>query len=162
MARPSLYETRIKPHLEEIRKLMGEGVSKKQIAKRYGISESTFYKYQREIEEVKTIAASGREPAVLELEESAFKSAMGHCVTVTKGMKCVIKDYDENGKLKSVRETVVPYEETIYTPPNAAVLCFLLKNWSDYSNDPAAAKLRAEEFNLKKKIAQANNFDLEV
>lgn len=162
MARPSLYETRIKPHLEEIRKLMGEGVSKKQIAKRYGISESTLYKYQREIEEVKTVVSQGREIAVEQLEDSAFKSAMGHCVTVTKGMKCTIKEYNEDGKLKSVRETVVPYEETVYTPPNAAVLCFLLKNWSDYSNDPAAAKLRAEEFKLKEKIAKANNFDLEV
>ena len=162
MARPSLYETRIKPHLEEIRKLMGEGISKKQIADRFGISESTLYKYQREIEDVKAIATSGREPAVKQLENSAFQSAMGHCVTVMKGMKCTIKEYDENGKLKSVREIVEPYEETVYTPPNAAVLCFLLKNWGGYSNDPAAAKMRAEEFELKKAIAKANNFDMEV
>lgn len=162
MARPSLYERKIKPYLDEICKLMGEGISKAQIAAQFGISESTLYKYQRENDEFKKAAIEGRKIAVKELENSAFKSAIGHCVTVTKGMKCIIKEYDENGKLKKVREIVEPYEETIYTPPNAAVLCFLLKNWSDYSNDPAAAKMRLQELELKKAVAKANNFDLKV
>lgn len=162
MARPSLYEVKIKPYLDEIRELMGQGVPKAQIAKRYGISESTLYKYQREIDDVAEIASKGREPAVEQLEKSAFQSAMGHCVTVQKGMKCVVKKYDDNGKLKEVREIVEPYTETVYTPPNSAVLIFLLKNWGGYKNDPDATKLRREELELKKEVAKANNFDLDV
>ena len=162
MARPSMYETKIKPYLSEIQELMAKGVPKAEIAEQFGISESTLYKYQREIEEFKQTATVGRGRAVRDLENAAFQSAIGHCVTVTKGMKCVVKEYDENGKVKSVSEKVVPYEETQYIPPNAAVLCFLLKNWSDYSNDPQAAEMRKKEYELKKAVAKENNFDLDV
>ncbi len=162
MARPSLYETKIKPHLKEISELLAQGIPKAQIAGKFGISESTFYKYQREIESFKKTAATGRERSVKALEAKAFDAAMGYCVQVTKGMKVMQKEYDANGKLKSVKETVEPYEETVYVPPNAAILCFLLKNWGNYSNDPAATEMRASELELKKAIAKANNFDLEV
>ncbi|MBR4859344.1 MAG: Hin recombinase [Clostridia bacterium] len=157
-----MYETKIKPYLAEIQELMAKGVPKAEIAEQFGISESTLYKYQREIEDFKKAATAGRGRAVRDLENAAFQSAIGHYVTVGKGMKCVVKEYDENGKVKSVRETVVPYEETQYIPPNAAVLCFLLKNWSDYSNDPQAAEMRKKEYELKKAVAKENNFDLEV
>ena len=162
MARPSLYETKIKPYLAEIQELMAKGVPKAEIAAQFGISESTLYKYQREIEDFKKAATAGRERAVKQLENAAFQSAIGHMVTVTKGMKCVVKDYDESGKVIKVREVIEPYEETQYIPPNAAVLCFLLKNWSNYSNDPQASAMRKMELELKTAVAKANNFDLEV
>lgn len=162
MARPSLYETQIEPHLKEIRELLAQGIPKAQIAHKFGISESTFYKYQREIESFQETAKTGRERSVKRLEGTAFNAAMGYYVNVKKGMKVMRKEYDENGKLKCVNETVEPYEETVYVPPNAAILCFLLKNWGGYSNDPEAAKMRLNEFELKKAIAKENYFDLEV
>lgn len=162
MARPSLYETRIKPNLEEISELLAQGIPKAQIAHKFGISEGTFYKYQREIEDFAKTAATARRRLVKELEAKAFDAAMGYHVTVAKGMKVMRKEYDENGKLKCVKETVEPYQETVYVPPNAAILCFLLRNWGGYSNDPAAAEMRIKEYELKKAIAKANTFDLEV
>lgn len=163
MARPSLYETKIKPYLEEIAELIGQGIPKAQIAERFGISERTLYKYQREIEEFQKTTAAGRKRAVKELEATAFKSATGYFITVQKVMKVLVKEYDEDsGKLKSVREVLEPYEEEQYFPPNSAMLIFLLKNWSDYSNDPQAAAARLKELELKTAVAKANNFDLEV
>ncbi len=162
MARPSLYETKIKPYLEEIRELIGQGIPKAQIAAKFGISESTLYKYQREIEDFKQTATAGKQVAVKELEATAFKSATGHVVTVQKVMKVLVKDYDENGKLKKVREVLEPYEEEQYYPPNSAMLIFLLKNWSDYSNDPQAAAARLKELEVKIAVAKSNNFDLEI
>ena len=163
MARPSLYETKIKPYLEEIAELIGQGIPKAQIAAKFGISERTLYKYQREIEEFKKTATAGRAPAVKTLEATAFKSATGYYITVKKVAKLIVKEYDaDSGKLKSVREVLEPYEEEQYYPPQNAMLIFLLKNWSDYSNDPQAAAARLKELELKIAVAKANNFDLEV
>ena len=163
MARPSLYDTKIKPNLEEIAELIGQGIPKAQIAAKFGISESTLYKYQREIEEFRQTATAGKIRAVKELEATAFKSATGHVVTVQKVMKVLVKEYDEtSGKLIRAREVLEPYEEEQYYPPNSAMLIFLLKNWADYSNDPQAAAARLKELALKTAVAKANNFDLEA
>lgn len=162
MARPSLYEKRIKPYLSEITELMGKGVTRAEIAKKYGISERTLYKYQKEINEFKIATDRGRRQAIIDLENSAFNAAIGGFVTVKKGMKCIEKVYDESGKIKSIKEVVKPYEETQYIPPQAAILCFLLKNWGNYSNEPQAMAARLQELELKKEVAKANNFDLDV
>ena len=49
--RPSLYETKIKPHLKTIAILREQGVSHDDIVKLMGISKTTYYKYMILIDE---------------------------------------------------------------------------------------------------------------
>lgn len=48
MARPSKYDTEIKPYLADIKKAVEAGATVEEIAKAFGIASSTIYKYKAE------------------------------------------------------------------------------------------------------------------
>lgn len=48
MGRPSIYEQKILPYIEDIRKAVEKGATVEEIAKAYGVAESTLYKFKAE------------------------------------------------------------------------------------------------------------------
>lgn len=158
--RKGVYETKIKPFFPEISEWVKNGVFERDIAKNLGVGYSTFNRYKSEKEEFREILKNNRESCVEKIENAMFTAATGEVRTVKKFMKCRRVEY-ENGKRKSEKEIMVPYEEEIYIPPNTTAAIYLLKHWGrdkGYTNDPASLEIRRKELKLKEKIAEANNW----
>jgi hypothetical protein len=139
MARPSKYETNVKPHLKEIEKWCLT-MEDKQIAKTLGISVSTWCEYKKKYPELSEAVKRGRTNLVADLKSSLIEKAKGFRYTESK-------EIIENGVV--VRKEV--YERAAL--PDVAAINLLLKNYDrqNWANDPQALDLRREELELHKK-----------
>ena len=159
--RKSTYDTVIAPRIEEIKEWIKQGKTDKQCAELLGITPRTFSKHKNSIFSFSSIIKKARQPKVEEIENSLFTSAVGFTKTIKKAMKVKKTEYI-GGKKFLEREEIEYYDEEIYIPPNVTAAIFLLKNWGDYVTDPQTLKLKERELKLKEKIAECNNFDLDI
>lgn len=149
--RKSAYETRIKPRFPEIAEWLANGATEKQIAQNLGVGGSTFEKYKATNAEFREFLKNGRKNLVLQLRGALVKKALGFEYTETKRY---IKE-DQDGNI--FRHT----EETIKLAlPDVAALNLCLKNYDpdDWANDPQALKVKREELELKREIADRDNW----
>lgn len=155
MARPSKYETDVKPYLEEIRKAVEAGATVEEIAKAFGISQSTIYKYKSTIKEFSDAFARGREKVVIDIKAALLKKALGFEFQETKTV----------GRKDKEGENIVLVEKyKRYSPPSETAAAMLLRNydpeWLDRDN--VSTRLKQQEMDLRKAIAESNNFDLDL
>ena len=155
VGRPSRYETEIKPHIEEIKNAVSSGATVEEIASAFNIAVSTLHKYKAEKKELKDAFARGREKVVIEIKAALLKKALGFEYEEEKrvGRK------DKNG------ENIILVEKyKRYSTPSETAANMLLRNYDENwrDTDNATAQLRKQEAELRKEIAKANNFDLEV
>ena len=157
--RKNKYETVIKPRENEIKKLIAEGKSEKQIAKYLGVSYTTWKTHKAKISAFSSLIEDSRKGSIEDLEGSMFNMAMGFTKKVKKAMKLKTIEYEDGKKVKE-EERIEFYEEEIYIAPSSASAQFLLKNWAKnkYSNNPAELDQKKEEFEHKKKIDEDNFF----
>lgn len=155
MARPSKYETEIKPFIEDIRKAVAAGATVEEISKAFGISTSTIYKYKAEKKEFSDAFARGREKVIIDIKAALLKKALGFEYTEKKTVGRKDKD-GENIVL------IEKYER--YSPPSETAAAMLLRNydseWQDKDN--ASTVLSKQKMELEKAIAKSNNFDLDI
>ncbi len=159
--RKNVYDTKIKPHLESIKKWIADGATEQSIAKTLGVSHTTFNKYKNEKVELMEAVKRNRMPCVDNIENSMYKAALGGKETLKKVMKVKHIEYQENGKRLREYETLEPYEEEVYFPPNTTAGIYLLKHWGKekgYTNDPATLELKRQEFEHKKEIDEIINW----
>lgn len=155
MARPSKYEKEIKPYIDDIRKAVEAGATDKEIAKAFGIAESTLYKYKQEKKEFSAAFVRGREKVVIEIKAALLKKALGY-------------EYEEEkrvGKKDKDGENIILVEKyKKHQPPSETAAAMLLRNYDEswHDNDNAAKRLKEQEIELKRAIAKASNFDLEI
>ena len=155
MSRPSKYDTEVKPHIAEIEKAVQAGATVKEIAEAFGIAESSIHKYKAQHAEFSAAFARGRARVVFDIKAALLKKALGF-------------EYEEEkrvGRKDGKGENIVAVEKyRRYCPPSETAAAMLLRNydaeWRD--NDSATARLKQQEMELKKSIADANNFDLGV
>lgn len=154
MARPSKYDIEIKPHLDEIRKAVEAGATMEEIGKAFGISVSTLYKYKAEKKEFSDAFARGREKVIFEIKAALLKKALGY---EYQEKKQYIKK-DENGENVTYTEIT-----TRHQPPSETAGAMLLRNydkdWLD--KDAISTAMKQQELELRKAIAESNNFDLD-
>lgn len=157
--RKSKYETVIKPKEKEILELAKQGYTDKEIAKHLGIGYSTWKNHKGKIKDFQDLLLDSRQKPVEELENRAFKSAMGFTKKVKKAMKLKEVTY-KDGKREKEIERMEYYEEEVYIPPSTNMQQFLLKNWKKekYSNNPAELEVKKQEFDLNKKIKEQDIF----
>lgn len=155
MGRPSKYDREIKPYIDDIRKAVEAGATDEEIAEAFGIAKSTLYKYKKEKKEFSQAFARGREKVVIEIKAALLKKALGYYYEEEKRVGKTDKD-GENIVLVEV------YKK--YQAPSETAAAMLLRNydaeWND--NDHAAKRLKEQEIELKKAIARATNFDLDI
>lgn len=156
MARPSAKKI-IKDNLGKIEKWVASGLSMKEIAHNLGISERTLYKYKSDDAEFMQTVKTGRQQAVEILENTMFKSACGFTQTLHKHEKLKRCTYNDGKKLKEWEE-VVEYDEQVYFKPDMTAAIFLLKNWSNYLDNPKLMELRKEEIELQKKKIELSEY----
>lgn len=145
MGRKGRYESYVLPHLDEIREWYNT-LSEKDIAKRLGVSVSTFEKYKREHPELADTLKDGRQELVSMLKKSLKKKAVGFEYTETK---------------RTIREVagkkIVTIEEyTRYSPPDTGAIHLLLKNLDESwrNDDKATMDLKREKIELDKQKAE--------
>lgn len=149
--RKSAYETIIKPRFSDILKWLQSGATEKQIADNLGISQATWCKYKVENVEFTELIKKGRESLVTQLRGALVKRAMGFEYTEKK-------KYSKRDPDGQVFQYV---EETTKTAlPDVAALNLCLKNYDpeDWANDPQALKIKREELELRREIAEKDNW----
>lgn len=155
MGRPSRYDAEIKPHIEQIKKAVEAGATVEEIAKAFGIAVSTLHKYKSEKKELKDAFARGRAEVVFDIKAALLKKALGF-------------EYEEEkrvGRKDKDGENIILVEKyKKYSAPSETAAAMLLRNYDENwrDNDKASAEIRRQETDLRKAIAEANNFDLDI
>ena len=146
MARPSKYETYVKPHLNEI-EVWALTMEDQQIAKTLKISVSTWHEYKNKYPELKEAVKRGREQLVAQLKSTLIEKAKGFHYEETKTIV--------EGGVVTKKEI---YEKTAL--PDVAAINLLLKNYDrdNWANDPQALSLKREELELHKKQLDLKEF----
>lgn len=148
--RKGKYETDIKPRFDEITHWLRSGASEKQIYENLGITKDTFYRYKRNYKEFSDLLKNGRQALVMQLRNTLIKKAMGFEYTE-------VKQYarEENGN------KVTYVEKTTKTAlPDVAALNLCLKNYDpdNWANDPQALKMKEKELELRREIAEKDDW----
>lgn len=155
MGRPSKYETAVKPYLQEIKEAFERGVEEKVIADNLGISVSTWCEYKNKYSELKEALKRDDDKIkkILErLDSALLKSAEGFQY---QEKKQYITE-DDKGNQKKHTEIY-----TRYSPPNPTAIFGALNRFDpNYKKDKAYYELKKQELELRKLIAESNNFDL--
>lgn len=152
MARDNKYEKNVKPHLKDIPEWY-QTMTEAQIAKRLGISPTTFYRYRREHNELAQAVAKGQDDLAAELKNSLRQKAKGFYYTETKRTYVVDEDGNRTG------ETKVEKTEK-YAPPDLGSIHLLLKNIDDEwrNDDKATLDYKYERLKLDREKAENNNW----
>lgn len=155
MGRPSKYDTEIKPYIADIKKAVESGATVEEIAAAFNINVSTLYKYKKEKSELKEAFTRARGKIVFDIKGALLKKALGYDYEEKK--QYITEDADGNKK----KHTEIL---TKHMPPSETAGAMLLRNydpeWLDKDN--ISTELRKQELELKKAIAESNNFDLEL
>lgn len=152
MGRIGKYASNVQPYLEKIKEWKRNGATDEQIAEQLEISKDTFYEYIKKYPEFADVIKKSKVEFVNELKGNLAEIARRHTLKTTK---TYIKD--EGGKkVKTVEIT----EKEVDADP--AAIQILLKNLDrdNWADNPQSLELRKQELELKKMLAEANNFDL--
>lgn len=155
MGRKCKYDEYVKPHLKKIREWKKVGATDKQICQQLGISQAVFYEYQKKYKEFQEALKKGKIELVMDLRGELARISFKHTLETKKQY---IKQDAETGAKTQYTEIT-----TREVDGDVAAINLLLKNLDeDWSNDPQNLALRKQEFELRKAIAEANNFDLDL
>lgn len=78
MARPSKYDSHVKPKLNRVEAWARDGLTDEQIAHNLGIGLSTLYEYKNKYTEFSDALKNGKEDIDIEVENALLKRALGY------------------------------------------------------------------------------------
>lgn len=132
-----------------------DGLTEKDVAAKLGIHVTTLIRYKKEYPEFAEAMNLAKQAIVSDVFASLLKRAKGY-------------DYEEKKVYNRHEETadgpkVVQYTEITkkHEPPNVAACSLLLKNLDrehDWSDNPTMLAVKREEVELRKKLAEAENW----
>lgn len=146
--RKGKYESYVKPHLSDI-SVWVQTMDEEQIARRLGIGVSTWHAYKNQHPELLDAIKAGRQDLISDIKSALKMRAKGFEYQEKK----VYTKVGDNGS--------AVYEETTtkYAPPDVAACNSILQNLDpEWRRDKALHDLRVKEFELKKRLAEANNW----
>lgn len=153
--RKSKYETHIKPYLKQIAEWKKVGATDEQICGQLDIAKSTFYDYIKKYTELSNAIKKGKTELVMDLRGELARIAFKHSLETKK--QYIKQDMETGNKTQYTEITTKEVDGDI------AAINLLLKNLdSEWSNDPQNLALRKQEFELRKAIAEASNFDIDL
>lgn len=153
--RKNVYDTHIAPRLNDIKNWRKVGATVENMCDALNISTTTFYKYLEEKEEFADAYKKGTFELVMDLRGELARIAFKHTLETKKQY---IKQDEVTGNTTKYTEIT-----TKEVDGDIAAINLLLKNLDkEWSNDPQNLALRKQELELRKAIAEANNFDLKL
>lgn len=145
----------VEANLHLIEKWVRDGLNEKQVAKKLGISKSTFESYKKQHSDFLDSLKRGREDFVCEVENALAKRALGYSYSE-------VKTYEKHDGDK-----VVTYTETVtkHQPPDVGACALILKNKdrdengnTKWSNDPAKLEHEKQVLAHRKIMDELRNF----
>ena len=138
-------------NLNLIRSWKTRGLTNEQIAKNIGVTTTTLYKWQGQFIEFADALKRGREHAVAELENAAFKAAIGYDVEEQRQYAVIGKDGLERTRQEKIKKHI---------PPNHTMLIFLMKNigrhvWSNKPEHEETIRLQNEKLKAELELLKA-------
>ena len=144
------YDSYIKPHLEKIKDWAAAGATEREICDALGVSVSEFNDYKNKYSELSDALRAGRQNVVLNIKAALYKRALGF-------------NYEEKIGRNSEKNGVSTEIYQRYAPPDTTAAAMLLRNydksWRD--KDKQTADFKAQELEIKKALAESNNFDVD-
>lgn len=151
--RPSKYKTHIQPYLEQIKEWKKNGATDEQICEQLGVSVSTFCEYKLKYSELTEVLKNSREAFVADLRGELARLAFKHTLETVK----VYSKTDESGQSVTYKE-----KTSKEVDGDIAAIHLLLKNLDkdNWADNPQGLKIKQQELELKKALAEAQNFDV--
>ena len=146
--RKNRYDSYVKPYLQDISEWV-QTMDEEQIARRLGIAVSTWHDYKNKHPELADAVKAGRQNLIADVKSALKMRAKGFEYQEKK----VYTKVGDNGS--------AVYEETTtkYAPPDVAACNSILQNLDpEWRRDKALYELRKREFELKQRLAEANNW----
>lgn len=153
--RKSVYETHIEPRLKDIHEWRKGGATVENICDALGVSKTTFCKYLNEKPEFADAYKKGKAELVMDLRGELARISFKHTLETKK--QYIKQDMETGHKTQYTEITTKEVDGDV------AAINLLLKNLDEkWSNDPQNLALRKQELELRKAIAAANNFDIDL
>lgn len=150
VGRKNLYSTHIQPYLSYIDTQLNNGASEKQIADTLGIAYSTWNKYKVEFQELNDLCSKPRAKLVDNLRSALVKKALGFSYEEKKVYK------KKDGEGREYTYTEITTKQSL--PDTTAIFGALNLYDEDYVKDKKAHELKKEELELKKLLADKDNW----
>lgn len=152
MGRPSKYNTHVQPFLSKVREWVEAGATVRELAAALEVNESTLYEYQKKYKEFAEALRPPRAATCCDIKTAMKKKAMGFYY---EERKQYIKREDDGS------ETTYTEITERYCPPSEKAAAMLLNNYDENwrNSDAISVKMRQQEYELRQRIAAANNFD---
>lgn len=151
--RKNAYESKVKPHLDYIKKQLKNGATEKQIAESLGISFPAWCNYKRQYDDLKEVCLTARAALVEDLKGALIQRALGMKL---EEKKTYIKEDEAGRKTKYTEITVKEI------PPDPMSIFSALKIYDkdklDYDIQSQNIELKRQELELKKTLAEKENF----
>ena len=152
--RKSKYETHIKPYFPKIKEAVDRGVEENQIAKSLGVGTSAWCDYKNKYSEFAELLKRDKdvtEKILEQLDSALLKCACGYEYEEKK--QYITEGAD--GKRKHTEIT------TKHQPPNVTAIFGAYNKYDpNYKKDRAYYELKKQELELRKSIAEVQNFGL--
>lgn len=135
-----------------------DGLREKDIAQKLGISVATLENYKNKYPEFAEAMQEAKQAVVSDVFSALLKRAKGY---EYQEKKVYTRQEDTKDGPKSVTYTEITKKQE---PPNVAACSLLLKNLDrehDWSDNPTMLAIKREEVELKKKLAEAESWDIE-
>lgn len=155
----SVYDKKIKPQFEYIKRQLENGASEKQVAEAIGVGYSTFRWYRdKEAAFSALIKSVDRTNLIEDLKSALITKAKGFVNVQKRAVKVKEVIYENGKRLKEIEKVVFYDEETYYPPDTTAIFGALNIYDKDYIKDKANYILKKEELELKKQQMENENF----
>lgn len=150
------YESHVKPNLDKIREWRKVGATVEKICDVLGISVATWFEYEKRYPEFAETIKKGQDEFCFDLRGELAKLCKKHTLETKK--QYIKHDIETGHKTQYTEITTKEVDADI------AAINLLLKNLDrgNWANDPQNLELRKQELELRKKIAESNNFDLNL
>jgi len=145
--RPSAWETKIEPRLDEIKEWARAGATNREIAEALDVGLSVFQRYLAEKTDFRESVERARLKGVPDVKLALYRRAVGFDYTETK----IIKRSDGDVTTELVKKKALPDVGAIQT---------YLRNYTTEFRDKDfdTTELKKLEYELRKTIAENNDF----
>lgn len=159
MGRPSKYETHVKPYFKEIKEWLEQGATEKQVAEQLGINYTgTWIVYKNKYSEfAELIKGKDMKPLVEELRSALVKKALGF--EYEEKEQYIKQEVDPVTKQPTGKKYLQTKILTRYQAPDTTAIFGALNIYdNNYVKDRANYELRQQEFELRKQMAEKDNW----